>query len=120
MSAIEDWTNAQLRMMNGNQLMSVSSESAEDLVGACIPKAMRGEVTSRNNGVSKYCYCADVEVDVVAIAGAELGTGFDVAKANIIAALRADYGAASDTEAIRRCVALIGELLYHGLMPGGK
>lgn len=116
MTIMQDWTNAQLEMIDGNELLSVDTESDEDLVGVCVPNARRASVISHNSSDSKYCFCTFVGVDVVAIASTNLGTGFDAAKANILAAIQADYGAGSATEATRRCVALLGELLYPGLM----
>ena len=117
MSAMEDWTNEQLLMLNGNQLLSVTSEDAEDLVGVCIPKAMRGVVTAHNNGVSKYCQCDDVDIDVIATVETQRGTAFDATQTAILAAIQEDFGATTNTEAIRRCISLIGELLYINLMP---
>lgn len=120
MTAMNDWAEAQLLKIGANPLLSVTSEGDEDLTGVCVPAARRGEVTAHNNSDSRYCFCEETDVDVVSIASTVLGTGFDDTKTAILAAIQADYGAASAAEATRRCVALLGELLYPGLMPGGE
>lgn len=112
---MEDWAKDRLKCI-GCSLFRITEETADTLTGICTPQAHRGVVSACNQEVENFCQCVPTVLDIPIEVAIVRGTAFDPNQTTILDAIQADYGATSSTEAIRRAVALVGELLYPELM----